>query len=345
MITEDVTWEDTIQLTGTVKISEGAVLTIKPGTNILVNSEEDIRILATDGGQIKAVGTPEEKILFNSTEDQKGDWLGIELSGDTNSFANADGHQNGSEFAYVEINNASTGILIANQGLSISNSTFSNNLVGIKLKETSNIFVGDSEFSGSGEGIATDYEGAGKHRDIFLMRNTFHEGNNGINIIPNQRDIHNIFLVENEFLGTNSGATFGGGGYGSYIGEITVKGNAFAHESRGISVQAYSWSPRETELETAIDKNIKIEGNLFYNSNGISVGYSDGNGNLDITGNHFKNLTGSSAALTSTYERNDYYIANNIFEEIKNAIDLKASSLEVTNNTFSGIQEFAVKNL
>ena len=352
LISADTTWEGKINITGSVKIENGAKLTIKPGTEITIASGKNIRIWAADGGKIEAIGTIDNKITFKADTEGSDCWKGIEFSGDLSSAANNNGYVSGSRIEGFEIRNAVNAISITSQGLTIKDGGFFSNGTSIRLKDSKNIFIGQNSFAHKGEGIATDYEGGGKHSNIFMQGNAFIEGNAGINIMPNQRDIHNIYVDGNKF-GYDSGVNLGGGGYGSYIGEVFLRNNIFGNKSGGVSIRAYSWNPRETALVSTIQANAVIEGNLFYQSSGVNIGYSDGNGKIAISGNYFKDHGSSGSAIKgfdyiqANYGdgRNEYTISNNVFDGIGSAIDIQSSKSEINNNTFKQLTGYAVKYL
>ena len=352
LIDTDQTWEGDISITGSVKIQSGAKLTIKPGTKVTISGGKEIRIWAANGGKIDAVGEENNKIIFSSDTNAKGSWLGLEFANDESSLANNSGYVSGSRLKNFIIKNAAIGISVENQGLTIQNGDFDQLSAGIKLKESKNVFIDGNKFRNGGEGIQTDYEGGGKHSNIFIMNNDFNTGNYGVNIMPNQRDIHNIIVEGNRFIGSGTGVSFGGGGYGSYIGELSIKGNTFGNDSRGISLRAYSWTPRETQVGNPIHINANISGNIFYQSSGVDIGYSDGNGKIQITGNYFKDLVSRNAITGYNYiqasygdGRGEYRIENNIFENLKSAIDLQVKSSEINHNTFKDITDFAITHL
>ncbi len=85
-ITEDVTWtsDNDYTLSGRVIVTNGATLTIEPGTIIkaqnLPNDQATVLIIATDG-KIEANGTAANPIIFTSIEDniQRGQFVGSNL--------------------------------------------------------------------------------------------------------------------------------------------------------------------------------------------------------------------------------------------------------------------------
>jgi len=68
-------------LDGIVKITNGAVLTIEPGANFTVVTTKTSGLVVLQDGQINAVGTASEPIVFTTTTKTPGDWGGITLYG------------------------------------------------------------------------------------------------------------------------------------------------------------------------------------------------------------------------------------------------------------------------
>ena len=84
-ITSDVTWtkNNTYLLSGFVYVTNGAKLTIEPGTVIKGEKSSKGSLIVTRGAQIIANGTPAEPIVFTSNEASPsyGDWGGLILLG------------------------------------------------------------------------------------------------------------------------------------------------------------------------------------------------------------------------------------------------------------------------
>ncbi len=82
----------TYTLSGLVYVTNGAVLTIEPGTKIVGELSQKAALIVTRGAKIIADGTPEKPIVFTSASStpQRGDWAGIILLGNapTNSTFN-----------------------------------------------------------------------------------------------------------------------------------------------------------------------------------------------------------------------------------------------------------------
>ena len=87
-ITEDTTWScSAYLLTGKIFVTNNAVLTINPGTQIFgdTNSAEEAALIVTRGAQLVARGTADAPIVFTSGNPEgsrtTGDWAGVALLG------------------------------------------------------------------------------------------------------------------------------------------------------------------------------------------------------------------------------------------------------------------------
>ncbi len=94
-ITRDtkLTKRNTYLLSGNVYVTNGAKLTIDPGTVILGDSDSNGTLIISRGSKIIAKGTETDPIVFTSSSDVKkeGDWGGIFILGDApiNNYGNA----------------------------------------------------------------------------------------------------------------------------------------------------------------------------------------------------------------------------------------------------------------
>ncbi len=71
------------KLRGLVYVTNGAVLTIEPGTKIVGEKGKNGGLIITRSCKIIADGTPEKPIVFTSEEatPQRGDWAGVSTVG------------------------------------------------------------------------------------------------------------------------------------------------------------------------------------------------------------------------------------------------------------------------
>ena len=73
----------TYTLRGVVYVTDGATLTIEPGTKIVGEKNSRGALIITRGCKLIANGTPDKPIVFTSDQatPQRGDWAGIVLLG------------------------------------------------------------------------------------------------------------------------------------------------------------------------------------------------------------------------------------------------------------------------
>jgi len=155
VISSDTTWglsESPFLLTGSVLVVDGVNLTIEAGVVIKFNSGLYIK----NEGTITAVGTSSEKITFksNASSPQKSDWVGIKIrpTGGSTIGSNQD-YSSGSQFKYVVIMHADTGLYIYDTGLHISNSEFENNNRAVEIRATEGVVIDNSIFTNNNVGI------------------------------------------------------------------------------------------------------------------------------------------------------------------------------------------------
>jgi uncharacterized repeat protein (TIGR01451 family) len=82
VITESQEWcavDSPHQLTGDVTVNAGVTLIIQPGVTVKGSSGSEIKVL----GDLKALGTFEEPIIFTSVSETKGTWAGLVFDGGT----------------------------------------------------------------------------------------------------------------------------------------------------------------------------------------------------------------------------------------------------------------------
>ncbi len=90
-ITEDAVWNESVYVSGDLRIEEGATLTILPGTTVYISTEDDgdlwvdsTRVAILVYGTLNANGTAQNPIVFKSWSDSPsaGDWYGIWYKGE-----------------------------------------------------------------------------------------------------------------------------------------------------------------------------------------------------------------------------------------------------------------------
>ncbi len=134
--------EDTTTAAGTYTINGNltvdAVWTIEPGT--IINIAPDCGIDVSSTGRIVAVGTSDSTITFRSgnTVPAKGDWYGIADEG------------NGSRYEYCVISHADTGLYLDGSAVSVKNTAFSANTVGLDFHSASSLAaLSSNSFTGN----------------------------------------------------------------------------------------------------------------------------------------------------------------------------------------------------
>ena len=101
-IEEDTTWAlvgSPFVLIGQVVVAAGVTLTIEPGVQVRGTAGSSLVV----EGTLRAVGTPEQRIIFTSDSGQQ-DWIGIHLT------TSAQSSQGSSALRFVTIEKATRGI-------------------------------------------------------------------------------------------------------------------------------------------------------------------------------------------------------------------------------------------
>lgn len=152
----------TYKLRGLVYVTNGAILTIEPGTKIVGENGKNGSLIITRGAKIIADGTVDKPIVFTSeaATPQRGDWAGVVLLGqapNNSSFNGVDG------IGEVEggINN-SDGLGLYGLGLSSNLADNSGILRYVRIEYAGYAFLPDKEingltFAGVGNQTIIDY--------------------------------------------------------------------------------------------------------------------------------------------------------------------------------------------
>lgn len=84
-VTSNTTWSGEIELTKKIAVTNGATLTIQPGTKIYGQatgtSTDATALIITKGAKINAVGTPSQPIVMTAKNGQVGGWGGLVVLG------------------------------------------------------------------------------------------------------------------------------------------------------------------------------------------------------------------------------------------------------------------------
>lgn len=152
----------TYKLRGLVYVTNGAVLTIEPGTKIVGEKGKNGGLIITRSCKIIADGTAEKPIIFTSEEanPQRGDWAGLVLLGNAPTNASFNGQEGIGEIE-GGINN-SDGLGLYGLGKSSNPADNSGILRYVRIEYAGYAFLPDKEinsltFGGVGNGTIVDY--------------------------------------------------------------------------------------------------------------------------------------------------------------------------------------------
>ncbi|MBI5417860.1 right-handed parallel beta-helix repeat-containing protein [Candidatus Poribacteria bacterium] len=187
VIASDTTFSGTIEISDNIVVSNGATLTINPGTSIYIKRTTKFSPSIRVEGRLKAIGTQEKIILFSGITERPSGWEGIYF------FENTD-----SELRYCKILFANTSITCEKSSMIIANCTiaynekglestresqlvvqeniFKNNLFGIDCKSGSTALIIKNSFEESKEYAITYSEGSSPT----ILENNFNKNNMGI---------------------------------------------------------------------------------------------------------------------------------------------------------------------
>lgn len=149
------------KLRGLVYVTNGAVLTIEPGTKIVGEKGKNGGLIITRSCKIIADGTAEKPIVFTSEEanPQRGDWAGVVLLGNAPTNASFNGQQGVGEIE-GGVNN-SDGLGLYGLGTSSNPADNSGILRYVRIEYAGYAFLPDKEingltFGGVGNGTIVD---------------------------------------------------------------------------------------------------------------------------------------------------------------------------------------------
>ena len=152
----------TYKLRGLVYVTNGAVLTIEPGTKIVGEKGKNGGLIITRSCKIIADGTAEKPIVFTSEEanPRRGDWAGLVLLGNAPTNASFNGQEGIGEIE-GGINN-SDGLGLYGLGKSSNPADNSGILRYVRIEYAGYAFLPDKEingltFGGVGNGTIVDY--------------------------------------------------------------------------------------------------------------------------------------------------------------------------------------------
>ena len=163
IISSDTTWalaNSPYIVTDNVLVEDGVTLTIEAGVVVKFNSGLYIK----NEGIIKAIGTSDNKITFQSNADSpaKSDWVGIKIrSSGGSAIDGSQDYSSGSQFKYVVIKHADTGLYIYDAGLHVSYAEFDINKYGLEIRKTNGVVIDNSTFTGNETGIYSSASNSG----------------------------------------------------------------------------------------------------------------------------------------------------------------------------------------
>jgi hypothetical protein len=220
-LTEDTTWEGFISVQTSVDVPSGITLTILPGTYIEFRHYRGYKGgttvgLSTTGGDIIAIGTPDEQIWFTSDAEEpvNGDWSGIYCS-----------NTNSSIFRFVIVEFGIVGIEAENSKLNISHSI-------IRWIHTEGIYSSAStvlfEYNRIYENGYHELSLENFNPNITVRYNIFNGGHYGI-----YSEASNVTIVGNYFVNYTGTAISG-----SLYSNLTIISNRFENVGDQIDLGA-----------------------------------------------------------------------------------------------------------
>ncbi len=337
IINSDQTWSGNILVTGSVKVTNGATLTISAGTQITVQSGGDYKIWIDSTGFLKVDNPSDLYTKIGSDGSGTDDWQGIQFTNNTSSNSSS-----GSNLVGLTISNATYGVEVEGQGLLIDGCVFENNAKSIYLTNADSVKITQSTFKDTNGCIDTPYEGGGTFNNIEIIDNQFLGGGTAAAIWPNQRNVDDLTITNNLVADSHSlGFQVGGGGYGSHIGDVEISNNEIKSTS-GISIDAYSWVNDDTP-------GLKINKNYISGTGtGIAFGHADSfsTNNIQINENHFKN---NGTSLSYGNDQNfgtgpHFSLTGNVFDSVGIGTDLKGLAVTASSNSFANTSNYVIKN-
>lgn len=280
-------------ITNNLLVNSGVTLNIDAGVTVKFNPNIYLKIQ----GQIIALGTQTDSIIFtsNNLSPNIGDWNKIWLISTTTNFDGSFDYLSGSIFKYCKISFAQEGIRVDDAQINVSNSSFSNNTIGVSFKKINNSLFFQNNFfnnlDATNTNAGTEDNGVGSFTFVKFISNNF--SNN-----------------------TNNGLSFGG--YRNNSNNNLISSNIVKNNG-GVGLN-FQWG----DVVTGFSNNI-IERNIVYNngSDGIIICRD----NNIIRKNIIIKNNGNGIGISGTYIFNGLTINNNIISlNNKSAIDLSSNN-------------------
>lgn len=237
-ILADTTWalsDSPYMVKSDVTVAVEATLTIEPGVTVKVSKGSSLTI----NGNLYAVGTDQDPIIFTSSEEQPaaGDWDGVKFYGNRNSTFRMTG---------CVLQHATNGITVASLGrVIIKETTISgNSLSGIQTTSGADLVIQDSTIDQNANGIlslgVTSY-------GLKIMNNQISNNENGIyiNTYGDNSRIHNVTISGNTFKNNTNGVYLSSSASSSlanaFINNITISNNLMESNRYAVHLLAQAW--------------------------------------------------------------------------------------------------------
>jgi hypothetical protein len=198
MLQEDEVWSGEILVTHSVVVPEGITLTIEPGTAVKFKHYRGYREphqktgLTVAGGTLKAIGTPQEQIIFTSDAEKpiNGDWLGISLV-----------NTKDSEFDYVIVEFGEIGIEQFDSEVPVMHSIIRwNNSEGLYAERSKPIFSHNTIYGNAYHEIALE-----QYNQVKIYHNTIRDGHFGIHHEKTEAHLKGNYFKNEAMLAITAG--------------------------------------------------------------------------------------------------------------------------------------------
>ena len=317
IISTNITWTKANSpyfVTGNTQLNSGYTLTIEPGVVVNFSANTYLKIL----GNIIANGTSTDSIIFKSVGNEK--WAGIQLISSLANINSDYSYANGSIFKYARFDNSTKALFIYNSSFYVENCNFTNNTIGFEPRSTTRSLLGSTVFKSNTTGIYTEYEDYTSGysisciKDLRITSNSFINNNTGANLNMNQRTFDNLEILNNSFQDNSSGLILGGGGYGPYLANVSIKKNIFYKNANGLSISTI-YGNGYNGCSGTISFPLIIENNLITTSSSSGLSFNFASSDHTIRNNIISNneiglsISGTTSRLT--------FLNNNIVENKK----------------------------
>jgi hypothetical protein len=344
-----IEWNTTLTLDSLFIVDSGDILIVKPGVTVNFVNGGYIQV----DGTLRVEGTLESTVTFKQLNTTSMKLIHLYTGATVASFKYVSMEQVAIDSTAVAITRASGNVTFDNVvisggtaingynlvSLDITSSRFENIDVGVKLMNDGNLYLRDSTIIGidktsvpitvtgtlnmqgntiSGTVKIDCVEGS-------IIGNTINANTNGIEATSKTNCGYKPLVIRDNTIESENSHI-----YVSYrvSNDVTISGNTLtitgnSNTTSSITVETYSQSNPPTS--TVLIQNNKITGgNIYYRSRSAKD-------TLSIEGNTIEKLGSVAITVISTGVMS---IKSNIFKHFDKALDLDATSLIVTDNTF-----------